>query len=497
VPKLILAQVSFTKEYFIVNQQHPQKIIKNGEKLFVCGAEYHNLNNHFNGFILTTNINGDSLNYLSTRDTISNSFNDILINDSLILVAGDRDSSKTYSDATFFVYSLVSNKKVARINFGDADGDIFLKILIDKSNNIYLIGWVVLTPLVDANVKVVKCKQDGTLVWGKNYGGVGQQGGYGAMFAENENLIICGTTNRYSIPSPISGQLENDGYLICIDTLGSVIWEKNYTINNLPTIAESFQSITSCKGNQFICSGYLNDETIIQNDPNYDYEALLYMVNDTGKVIWYKRFFIDTKLDKSKWYKSYFTKVIQDVAGNILLLGTYRDMNTFNIDKVGFLCKYNPEHDTIYWRIEFKELDHDFEANDFVLNDDGSVFVVLEKWPIPIYSSDVILVKIDNTGCLMDECHIGQPHFNTNGIVFPNPFTNEFNLQFTENVSEVNLSMYNAVGQLVASNTLKPKPTAEGNYYVNYQAPTLSKGLYFYQLTADGNIITKGKIMKQ
>ncbi|MEY4875693.1 MAG: Secretion system C-terminal sorting domain [Bacteroidota bacterium] len=153
--------------------------------------------------------------------------------------------------------------------------------------------------------------------------------------------------------------------------------------------------------------------------------------------------------------------------------------------------------DTVYWRIEFRELNHYFRANDFILNEDGSVYVLLMKWPNSIYASDVILVKIDNTGCLMDECHIGQPHFNTNGIVFPNPFTTEFNLQFTENVSEVNLTMYNAVGQLVVSSTLIPKPTAEGIYYVTYSAPTLANGLYFYQLTTNGNIITKGKIIKQ
>ncbi|MEY2830643.1 MAG: hypothetical protein RIQ33_2501, partial [Bacteroidota bacterium] len=62
---------------------------------------------------------------------------------------------------------------------------------------------------------------------------------------------------------------------------------------------------------------------------------------------------------------------------------------------------------------------------------------------------------------------------------------------------EVNLSMYNALGQLVASNTLIPKPTAEGNYYINYSAPTLAKGLYFYKLTTNNKIILKGKIIKQ
>jgi hypothetical protein len=210
-----------------------------------------------------------------------------------------------------------------------------------------------------------------------------------------------------------------------------------------------------------------------------------------------KKIFTDIREDKYKWYYSKINKAIEDKSGNILLLGRYKDKHTLNDDRVGFLMKYNPEHDTIYWRIEFKEPNHDFDANDFILNDDGSVYVIIDYFPSGIYSSNVVLVKIDNTGCLMDECHIGQPHFNANGIVFPNPFTTEFNLQFTENVSEVNLSMYNALGQLVASNTLIPKPTAEGNYYVTYSAPTLAKGLYFYKLTTNNKIISKGKIMKQ
>jgi Secretion system C-terminal sorting domain len=159
--------------------------------------------------------------------------------------------------------------------------------------------------------------------------------------------------------------------------------------------------------------------------------------------------------------------------------------------------KYNPNIDSILWRIEFKELNHDFDANDFVLNEDGSAYVVINYFPSGIYSADVILVKIDNTGCLMDECHIGQPHYNTEAVVFPNPFSNEFTIQFSEKITEATLTLYNAIGQLQATQVLLPKLTAEGKYYVTYTAPSLANGLYFYQLTTNGAVISKGKIMKQ
>jgi hypothetical protein len=292
VPKLILAQVSFSKEYFIVNQQHPEKFIKNGSKLFICGAEYHNVNNHFNGFVLETNLNGDSVNYFSSNDTISNIFWDIAINDTLILLAGDRDSSATYADANYFIYSLTSRKRIKRINFGYAnDGDIFLKILIDNENNIYLIGWVAMHSSSNGDVKVVKCDKWGNLIWKKNYGGSKIENGFNASFDSQNNIVISGNSYSFSSPSSISGNTWTDGYLLCIDTTGNMLWQKNYAYNNDNTLAETFQSISKTKTG-FICADYLNDETIIQNDPNYNYEALLYMVNDTGKVLWQKRFLL-------------------------------------------------------------------------------------------------------------------------------------------------------------------------------------------------------------
>ncbi|MEN9523525.1 MAG: Secretion system C-terminal sorting domain, partial [Bacteroidota bacterium] len=158
-------------------------------------------------------------------------------------------------------------------------------------------------------------------------------------------------------------------------------------------------------------------------------------------------------------------------------------------------CKYNPICDTIVWRYDFGGLEGRFEAQAFTMMPDESIYLVLENsW---VNGGDIYLVKIDSTGKMINECLFQTPSFTNNKAPFPNPFTTEFNIQFTENVSEVNLTMYNALGQLTTTTTLYPKPTAEGSYYVTYSAPTLAKGLYFYQLTANNKIISKGKIMKQ
>jgi hypothetical protein len=73
---------------------------------------------------------------------------------------------------------------------------------------------------------------------------------------------------------------------------------------------------------------------------------------------------------------------------------------------------------------------------------------------------------------------------------YPNPFnpTTQINYAVPEQ-SDVQIEVYNVIGRRVA--TLVNREMAPGNYTVNFDASSLSSGMYFYRLKAGSTLLTK------
>ncbi len=73
---------------------------------------------------------------------------------------------------------------------------------------------------------------------------------------------------------------------------------------------------------------------------------------------------------------------------------------------------------------------------------------------------------------------------------FPNPFnpTTQINYAVPQQ-SEVKIEVYNVIGRRVA--VLVDREMAPGNYTVNFDASSLSSGMYFYRLQAGSTLLTK------
>ena len=77
---------------------------------------------------------------------------------------------------------------------------------------------------------------------------------------------------------------------------------------------------------------------------------------------------------------------------------------------------------------------------------------------------------------------------------YPNPFNAITNLKFQiSNSGHVNLSIYNILGQKVA--TLVNKKYSPGSYTVAFNAEKLPSGIYFYQLYSDNQILQKKMLL--
>ncbi len=73
---------------------------------------------------------------------------------------------------------------------------------------------------------------------------------------------------------------------------------------------------------------------------------------------------------------------------------------------------------------------------------------------------------------------------------YPNPFNPSTTINYSiESTGEVNISVYNLMGKKVAE--LVNSTKTAGSYNVTFDASSVSSGMYFYQLTAAGQTLTK------
>lgn len=77
---------------------------------------------------------------------------------------------------------------------------------------------------------------------------------------------------------------------------------------------------------------------------------------------------------------------------------------------------------------------------------------------------------------------------------FPNPFNPGTIIRFQINrLSDSKLSVYDINGRLVAD--LVNQKLNAGTYQVDFDGSNLSSGVYFYRLTADGNIVDSKRMV--
>ncbi|MBO6523431.1 MAG: T9SS type A sorting domain-containing protein [Balneolaceae bacterium] len=77
---------------------------------------------------------------------------------------------------------------------------------------------------------------------------------------------------------------------------------------------------------------------------------------------------------------------------------------------------------------------------------------------------------------------------------YPNPFNPTTNIEFTlPKQAEVKLEVFNSIGMKVA--VLVDENKHAGYHTARFDASSYSSGMYFYRLTADGNIVSTKKMI--
>lgn len=137
-----------------------------------------------------------------------------------------------------------------------------------------------------------------------------------------------------------------------------------------------------------------------------------------------------------------------------------------------------------FWQMETFDLSAYADQTVRVKFDYGSDISVItgDGWYIDDFHIDFLTTGIDDTATLPNSFKLEQN--------YPNPFNALTEINFTvPNASNVDLSVYNMLGQKVA--TLASERLEAGHHSVNWDASQVSSGIYFYKLTAGNNSETR------
>ena len=381
------------------------------------------------------------------------------------------------------------------------------------------------------NGLVYKIEEDGTIIWRKEIGTIGEYEYIGDFIVlEDGNYLL-------SILNPTHCEQVDMRY-IKLDINGNIIWSNNHhTGRTFGSGAKFFESLTN---NSFVSFGSCIDpETSLPvifiitfdnmgnllTEEHIDDATSRYKLNDAKRVsdggfILTGRKTIDAEMT-SKWFiiklneslgidweKEYYGDAYQaNVALKIIETGDLEfviagernqegDINS-NIFKSDYAITKINNLGEIIWEVLLPGNDLGKRAYSIVETDNND-FITVGSTDADWLKSDIFIVAIDNNGnhnvniADSNSLEISNYELKQN---YPNPFNPKATINYIlKKSADVRIVIYNISGEKVASTSKEAK--SPGNYNFIFDGSKFNTGLYFYSLEVDGKRIdTKSMIL--
>jgi hypothetical protein len=200
-------------------------------------------------------------------------------------------------------------------NFGGSQSDFAEEVIATQDGGFLVGGYTdsqdfdVLHNFGETDYWVVKIDNSGNLEWSKNYGGSKIDELLGLTETNSGDFGLIGySESSDGLVSNNYGDL--DVWLVKIDSLGNLIWERNYGGSG----AEEGHAITSLD-NQFFITGMSSD---VDQDVTESFgwvDLWMFKVNSEGELIWQKSM-------GGPW-ADYGKSILMDEDGNGMIAGHY------------------------------------------------------------------------------------------------------------------------------------------------------------------------------
>lgn len=220
-------------------------------------------------------------------------------------------------------------------------------VLLRRGDNIGLLNLIDHTPPFNGDFRDLEFSifsEVGTEMLSQEYGGSLEEFPSAIKATEENEIIICGSTDSFGDPS-------GDIYLIKIDTIGNIIWENNY---GGPEMERAF-SFNKLKDGNYLISG---DRRISGSD----WDIYLVKTDSNGNLIW------------DKYYGGPFT----DYAGRSIELYDHSIIVARSVDNgssyTGYIEKLDGNGDLI-WSLGLPFNGLSYGWTDPIENFDGTITI--------------------------------------------------------------------------------------------------------------------------
>ena len=314
------------------------------------------------------------------------------------------------------------------------------------------------------NLYLVKTDSLGSMVWTKNYGGPNDDYAYSVKQTMDGGYIIAGRTNSY-------GAGGVDVYLIKTGSTGDTVWTSTYGTAD----DEEGRSVCQTSDNGYIITGYQGTS--------------LYLVK-TGSA------------GNSTWTRTYSLgngstgrSVCQTADGGYAVAGSIKLTGGTGYPDI-LLLKTDPAGDTLWHRSwGFSGWD---QGNSIYQTTDGGYIIAAETESLSQY--DVYLIKTNAIGnIVVDEQKSDGKRASPGMRIYaqPNPFRYTTKICIGHRAKSIEMKIYDITGKLVkvilpTTYSLLPTVVWDGTDQTNCSVPM---GIYFIRVEVDGQPVMK-KIVK-
>ena len=449
--------VLWLKDYAGINYDEAFDVLEvSGKEIIVCGATNSFGAGSVDGFLMKT----DSMGNLDWAKSYGNVYGDyfLRINEDGaggFFVAGYAQKSNGATQGTVLI----------RVDsFGNVIWKTWVSAWVTQGSDWYPIdltmcesGGVILAAADDNGSKINcwKFSLSGNLIWSQGYSAISQ----GHRITEDIYGNVYLTSYQYGVAASV------DMAVLKLNSSGVVIWNKSYG----GTYVDQARAISKTADGGIVLCGRTN------SIGNGDYDACLVKLDSSGSVDWGMAY-------GTVWYESP-TSVTQTSDGGYLMSGfTYSFGNNADSLKI-HLVKTDPLGDagcnSIVW-------------NPIVMN-----YTITTRPPLV---TDTISLQVNpfvwtvNTRSFYDPsiCNpTSADEINSmDGFsISPNPFTSRISIAVGKgNMDDCSLTIRNTEGQIVYC--------AHGKIKTVIDLDFLSQGIYFLEMTADGERAVR-KIVKE
>ena len=288
--------------------------------------------------------------------------------DSGYIVAG---STSSYGFGNTDMYLAKLNKMgeiVFQKTFGDYNNETAKSVIQLMDSSYVMLGYTNSFGMGGYDTYLVKVDKLGQLVWQKNYGGVDWDFGYSLKQTLDGGFIIAGTTYSF-------GRGNADGYVIKTDASGNVQWTKTFG----GMMDDEFKSVVQTSDGGYALTGYSKS----YSDPTYG-DMWVFKINALGDSTWCK-FYGGAKED-------FGNCIIQHPNGDFLIAGAKQSTTTNFLE--AFALRINSSG-----IVGFQFLDNDV-SNHRVFNSitvskrNSNIVTLIEKENFPGYNLQFKILEL-------------------------------------------------------------------------------------------------------